>query len=191
MLASFLSSEKIVTATSTMMTFLLKQQLPWTYAKKYFPDDQHVFIYDNATTHLKRADNALSAHKMPKNTPKPGTNWGIEVKKCKPDGQIEHGSNGKPLKIKVKMGHGFFSNGQPQDFYFPEGHECAGVFKRMVVILQERGYTWAKDLKEECPKFNCPPDAKFCCCRCILYTEPDFVDVNHSSKNTVQRGGSR
>ena len=145
--------------------------------KKYFPDEEHVFIYDNATTHLKQADNALSARKMPKNTPKPDTNWGVEVKKRKPDSKIEYGSNGKPLKIKVKMGPGFFSNGHPQDFYFPEGHERAGVFKGMAVILQEQGYTWAKDLKAECPKFKCPPDAKWCCCRRILYTDPDFVDV--------------
>ena len=95
--------------------------------EKYFPDDQHIFIYDNATTHLKRANNALSACKMPKNTPKSGTNWGVEVIKLKPDGQIEHGSNGKPLKIKVKMGPGYF-NGRSQDFYFPEDHERAGVF---------------------------------------------------------------
>lgn len=46
--------------------------------EKYYSDDDHLFIFDNATTHAKRADNALSARKMPKNTPKEGTNWGIE-----------------------------------------------------------------------------------------------------------------
>ena len=29
--------------------------------KKYYPNEKHVFIFDNATTHLKRAENALSA----------------------------------------------------------------------------------------------------------------------------------
>ena len=29
--------------------------------QKYYPNDDHVLIFDNATTHIKRADNALSA----------------------------------------------------------------------------------------------------------------------------------
>jgi hypothetical protein len=32
---------------------------------------EHVFVYDNATTHKKRAEDALSARKMPKTTPTP------------------------------------------------------------------------------------------------------------------------
>jgi len=28
--------------------------------EKHYPNEDHVFIYDNATTHLKRADGALS-----------------------------------------------------------------------------------------------------------------------------------
>ena len=59
----------------------------------------------------------------------------------------------------------------------------------MAVILQERGYTWAKDLKAECPKFKCPPDTTRCCCRRILYTEPDFVDVKSLLEgHCVKRG---
>lgn len=88
--------------------------------QKYYPDEDHIFIYDNATTHLKRADNALSARKMPKNIPKPGTNWGIEVNKRGEDGKIVHGADGKPLKVKIKMGNGYFANGSPQEFYFPK-----------------------------------------------------------------------
>lgn len=145
--------------------------------EKYYPNEKHVFIFDNATTHLKRAEDALSARKMPKKTPKPGTNWGIEVTKRGADGKVEHGLNGKPLKIKIKMGNGSFSNGQPQEFYFPEGHPRAGVFKGMAVILQERGYTWANDLRAECRNFKCTPGAMQCCCRRILYSEPDFMGV--------------
>lgn len=33
-----------------------------------YPNDQHVFVFDNATTHSKRADDALSAWGMPKGT---------------------------------------------------------------------------------------------------------------------------
>lgn len=37
--------------------------------KEYYPEFDHVLIYDNATTHLKCAEDALSARKMPKNMP--------------------------------------------------------------------------------------------------------------------------
>src|SRR6266404_5765063 len=38
--------------------------------EKHYPDEDHVLLFDNATTHLKRADSAISARKMPKFTPK-------------------------------------------------------------------------------------------------------------------------
>ena len=132
--------------------------------EEYFPNEEHVFIYDNATTHLKHAENALSAQKMPKFTPKEGSNWGFEVTKRDVIGNIVHGIDGKPLKVKIKMGHGYLSNSVPQEFYFPEGHPHAGVFKVMAVILEERGYTWARDLRAECLKLKCPPDETHCCC---------------------------
>ena len=62
--------------------------------EKYYPNKKHVFIFDNATTHLKRADDALSARKMPKFTPKEGTNWGVEVNKRGNDGKVEYGRDG-------------------------------------------------------------------------------------------------
>jgi len=96
----------------------------------------HIFVYDNATTHLKRAEDTLSARRMPKNIPKEGTNWGIEVTKhdpmtgkpiCKPDSSSE--------KIKICMKDGQLPSGEPQSFYFYEGHPRAGVFKGMALIL--------------------------------------------------------
>lgn len=39
---------------------------------KYYPEDNHMLVFNNATTHYKRADNALSAKNMPKGTSKPG-----------------------------------------------------------------------------------------------------------------------
>lgn len=41
----------------------------------HYPDDDHTFVYDNATTHLKQANDALSARKMPKFSPKYGNEW--------------------------------------------------------------------------------------------------------------------
>ena len=74
------------------------------------------------TTHLKWADEAISARKMQKNTPKEESNRGIEVGAKGPDGKTVYGPDGKPLKMKVRMGYGTFADGSPQDFYFPEGH---------------------------------------------------------------------
>ena len=34
--------------------------------RRDYPDEEHILIFDNATTHLKRADDAISARKMPK-----------------------------------------------------------------------------------------------------------------------------
>ncbi len=68
-----------------------------------YPNMVHLLIFDNAPNHLKRPEDALSARKMPKFTPAPGNNWGIEVSKRDANGKVEHGLNGKPIKIKIKM----------------------------------------------------------------------------------------
>lgn len=96
---------------------------------------------------------------MPKFTPKPGTNWVIEVLKHGADGKIKYNINRKLIKIKIKMGHRYLANGMPQDSYFPQGHPHAGVFEGIAVIFQEHGYTWANDLNAECPKFKCAEGA--------------------------------
>ena len=142
-----------------------------------YPDEEHLLIFDNATIHTKRADNALSARKMPKHTPKEGCNWGIEVTHRGPDSKIIYGPNGKPAKIKIKMGNAQFRDGTPQNLYFEEPHPRAGIFKGMTVILEERGYANVSTLRSECKNFKCPPDATQCCCRRLLFNEPDFVNI--------------
>jgi hypothetical protein len=47
--------------------------------QRHFPNEDHVFIFDNATTHTKCAEDALSARKMPKHPPSQGKNWGISI----------------------------------------------------------------------------------------------------------------
>lgn len=42
--------------------------------KKHYPDEDHVFIFDNVTTHIKHADGLLSALKMPKG---PSESFGV------------------------------------------------------------------------------------------------------------------
>ena len=167
---------------------LAQTEVAMTIASKHFPDDDHIFIFDNATTHLKRPDNALSARKMPKFPPKEGTNWGLEVMEKDPFGKMTFDSHGKPLKIKVRMSDGKFGNGSPQPLYFPDGHPRAGIFKGMKVILEERGYN-VTGLRAECPKFECRKDADHCCCRRLLYNEPDFTSVKSSLELACEAKG--
>lgn len=81
---------------------------------------------------------------MPKGTPKPGKNWGIEVSKCDPiTGKAVYCTDGSVEKSKILMQDGCFENGEPQLLYFPMDHpdkKLHGVFKGMAVILEERGF---------------------------------------------------
>jgi hypothetical protein len=106
-----------------------------------WPQYKHVFIYDNASTHLKCAEDALSAQKMPKKISAPGSNWGIEVSKCNAvSGKIIYKPDGSPKKIKIHMSPACFTDGTPQLLYFPKGHDHAGTFKEMAKILEECGH---------------------------------------------------
>jgi hypothetical protein len=147
--------------------------------KKHYPDEDHVLVYDNATTHLKRADGALSARRMPKFTSKPESNWLVEVNARDANGKAVYAPDGKILKRKVQMEDATFPDGTKQTLYFEPGHPKAGLFKGMAVILQERGLIAESNLKAQCnSKFQCPDQGKSnCCCRRVLYNQPDFVQV--------------
>jgi hypothetical protein len=147
-----------------------------------YPDDRHVFVFDNATTHSKRADNALSARHMPKGTSPPGRNWKISVNKRDLNGKVVYGTDGKLVKEKICMGDASFADGTPQPLYFPLDHPThPGLFKGITVILEERGFLDAKKTRAECRGFKCEkgPDGEYinCCCRQILFNQPDFTNV--------------
>jgi hypothetical protein len=122
--------------------------------EEHFPDKDHIMVFDNATTHLKCANTALSACRMPKFPPKhekewDGSdwgkgrwpkNWGVEVNVVGENGKPIHTSSGEIKKMKVKMCNAMFKDGSPQSLYFPDGHKLAGVFKGMAIILNERGH---------------------------------------------------
>lgn len=67
---------------------------------KDYSDEDHVLVFDNATTHLKREPDALSASKMPKNTPKEGSNWEIEVDEYDENNNLVYGTDGKVCNIR-------------------------------------------------------------------------------------------
>ncbi|KIK80326.1 hypothetical protein PAXRUDRAFT_15848 [Paxillus rubicundulus Ve08.2h10] len=131
--------------------------------KEHFPGEDHVFVFDNATTHLKRPDDTILAHKMPKYPSKEGTNWGIEVTAKDVAGKIIYRTDGKPSKVKVQMGDSTFADGSPQSLYFPNGHPRAGIFKGMAIILKERGYSDMSRLNIAVAD--------------VLYNEPNFINV--------------
>lgn len=143
-----------------------------------WPNEDHMFVFDNVTTHLKRPDGSLSAWKMPKGIPKVGTNWGVEVMVRNSAGKIIYFTDGKPSKTKIRMANGTFKDGSAQPFHFPKGHARGGVFKGMATILEERGYSNMSNVQAECkPNFTCKPGIPHCCCRRMLYNEADFINV--------------
>jgi hypothetical protein len=99
--------------------------------KQDYSDEDHVFVFDNTTTHQKQEEEALSATKMPKSSKE----WGIVIDELNKDCNKVHGSDGKVLKMTVCMGNTKFANGTPQALYYPRGHLHKGLFKGMAKIL--------------------------------------------------------
>ncbi|KAI0075710.1 hypothetical protein K474DRAFT_1676184 [Panus rudis PR-1116 ss-1] len=142
-------------------------------------NDKHILIFDNAPTHVARAPDSLSAQHMSKNPTQPQHQmFGVDVPVLE-NGKAVCDRTGKVIKQRVRMVDGKFADGTPQSLYYPAGHPQEGVFKGMANILHERGYTNAHKLRYECSKFKCPPwnPKNPCCCRRLLYNEPDFVNV--------------
>jgi hypothetical protein len=50
--------------TSQMM-IIAQSRTTMDILSKHFPDEEHILVFNNTTTHLKLADDALSAIKMP------------------------------------------------------------------------------------------------------------------------------
>src|SRR5882724_10058011 len=124
--------------------------------QKEYQSENHVFIFDNATTHLKWADNELSAHKMPPNPPRHGCNWGVNVTVLDANGKPVFGLNGKVQHQRVPMGDAMFADGVLQCLCFPDDHlDSPGIFKGRAIILEECGYL-ASTLQVECKGFKCP-----------------------------------
>jgi hypothetical protein len=66
--------------------------------------------------------------------------------------------------------------GEYQSFYFPDDHPTMpGWFKGIEQILQECGLWPESGLLADCPGPKCPPVRDNCCCRSVLFHQPDFV----------------
>lgn len=140
--------------------------------QKHYPNDQHIFVYDNATIHTKRPATAPTSTKMTKN---PSKKFGADVT-VTIDGKIQYTANGKPQKRTVQMGPGILPNGQPHYFYDTPSTTVLGTFKGMTKLLQERGLTEEAKLNGSCKNFKCATGATRCCQKRVLYNQPDFTD---------------
>ena len=94
-------------------------------------------------------------------------------------------------KGKCRMRNGKLPNGDEQEFYFPDNHPTnPGHFKGMSIILAERGFTEEAKLKAQCLDFKCAdPKAGCCCCRCILFNQPDFQSQKAALIELVESHG--
>jgi len=125
-----------------------------------------LFIFDNA----KRSDNALSARKMPKN---PLNGW-------------THRKGG------ANMRNGSFNarDSETQAFYYPDDHPTMpGWFKGMEIIIKERGLWPAEGLNAQCQGFKCEPGRTDCCCRRLLFTQPDFTSQKSQLEEFITSRG--
>ena len=161
----YFSNEEVLAQLSCAMHILVKD----------YPSHQHVFILDNARTHTKRAETALSARKMTK-SPKAG--FGVDAMVRDEKGQLILNGNGQPQTERRKINNATFSDGTTQFTYFPSDHpKYPGYFKGMTQLLLERGFQNPERLLAQCPGFKCASDTGQCCQRRILFNEPDFKNV--------------
>ncbi|KAF7373843.1 hypothetical protein MSAN_00596200 [Mycena sanguinolenta] len=174
-----------------------------TLVTERWPEFDHVFIYDNATTHRKRSAGALSARAMPKaisgthtgRNKNPDTNFLVPVNKRNADGSRMYDVHGTLLKENIQMVGAYFADGSPQDLYFPsDAEKHAGKFKGMHLLLEERrkkgdlGDLSEAELKKknaECKSFKCAdPNSLTCCMRRMLFNQPDFAAVKSCLEET-------
>ncbi|KAI0039257.1 hypothetical protein FA95DRAFT_1585324 [Auriscalpium vulgare] len=142
---------------------------------KHYPNDCHIFVFDNATTHQKRADDALSARRMQKF---PSENFFVERNVIGSDGKPVYGPDGKILKEKVRMADATLADGTPQPLYFPDDHELAGCFKGMARLLEERGFLQ--------PDFEAVQSLLETCCRSRGY-DVVFLPKFHCELNPIEQ----
>ena len=156
----------------TLEDILKQTEKAITILEKYYPNEDHVLVYDNNSP-----DGALSDQKMPTFTSKLESNWLVEVNAVGENGKVIYTPDRKILKTKIQMQDA--TDGTNQSLYFPAGHKKEGLFKGMAVILQECGLIEESQLKAQCnAKFDFPNKSQTkCCCHHILYNQPDFVQV--------------
>jgi hypothetical protein len=76
----------------------------------------------------------------------------------------------------ARMRNGQLPNGETQAFYYDDDDPTMpGWFKGMEQIIKERGLWPSAGLLAQCQGFKCEPGLTNCCCRRLLFTQPDFI----------------
>jgi hypothetical protein len=77
-----------------------------------------------------------------------------------------------------------------QQLYFDHDHPTMpGWFKGMEIIIRERGLWPEKGMNAQCDGFKCVAGKTDCCCRRLLFTQPDFVgQKSHLEELITSRG---
>ncbi|KAH6908650.1 hypothetical protein BKA70DRAFT_1222261 [Coprinopsis sp. MPI-PUGE-AT-0042] len=147
--------------------------------QEMYPDFDHVFVYDNATTHTKHPKASISARNM---TKWPSATFGVKITERDANGNpcYTMGPNGVQVlkKTKVRMSDPDFElpDHSKQTFYWETGPD-AGKFKGIVQILKEQGFTdFSRSKLLECHGFKCQDTSvtSMCCCRRILFQPAGF-----------------
>jgi hypothetical protein len=173
----YFSSEEVMNQLNTAMDIL----------ERFYPQYKHVFIFDNARTHTKRAECALSARSMPK---KPHPTFGANCVVRDDHGKPIVDPQGRPLTERRRMEDATFQDGARQPLYFPQNHtRYPGFFKGMTAILRERGFEDPEKIRAACPGFKCDKEAINCCQRRILFDEKDFTNVPSLVESHCQTRG--
>jgi hypothetical protein len=134
---------------------------------------QGIFLFNNAPSHQKHADSALSTHNIVK-----GVHFFkiLQIITLIPLGSSAPKEGWTHNNCGVHMHDGTLPNGEPQSFYYPEDHDSMpGLFKGMEVIICECRLWPDAGLLTQCPSFKCPPGHMDCCCQHILFLQPDFI----------------
>ena len=136
--------------------------------KQQYLDKEHVFVFDNATTHTKLPKSTPNVHKMTL-----GPSQKVHGKEIGPSGE----------KISIEYAPVTLPDGTIQQLYHPSNHptrKLRGVFKGMALILAERGVHNARKLKLVCVSTDmqlqgCLPDSTNCCARRTMMNQPDMI----------------
>jgi hypothetical protein len=59
----------------------------------------------------------------------------------------------------------------------------------MEQIIKERRLWPAEGLNVQCPNFHCPSGRTDCCCRRLLFSQPDFVDQKSQLQELIESRG--
>lgn len=143
-------------------------------AKEEYPNQDHIFIFDNATTHTKLTDDTPAVTRMTL-----GPSFKVHGETVGPSGE----------KTKVKFAPSQLADGSPQELYYPADHpraELHGALKGLAKLPDERQIPEARKLKLQRPTSNkragCPLGKNNCSAQRAMASQPNFVFIEQSFK---------